>query len=758
MNMTTKSPKTPSQDAQGRWGDLLSPTQVLTGHEPTTSVVSKIKKKQPRNRKLQRYCRKLRKQGVDKATIQMYERTALLEQQDASRNMDMEQTVPLNDTQKLPGPYNPERKTTKRKRDESTKQDGQYQDTSMSKSFSQLSMKENSKKKKKRSSSSSKTQEQPKEQQQQEEDENKVNIVADTVNKQARSLHYYLNTNNKTFKQMLKSVVVDDDKKFLQWCKSKENFDYVREHTRLLDRVYYLKLEEDLWKNYLIYGETYRCWTSSLSKTIINDNKLEFDYKISKKSMEKYIEKIKQNKATAEGEVQKHVLLLKNYQQPNSNINEQRLWAALLALVRKGQKKLSQHYEHRKERLKNSAQDYSLVKACYDCQPTQDEIMFMQIIWQATMNECKSQQNVDILKQHLYMKRIPKSLDYLDQSFSNVEHTLARPIYNDNIRTTFTTRHKKIIAQNKLDLMTLYISMSEAATRGYHQYGEDEKNKLIHRMNHDSLRQFFVEPFIQAIEHRQKHIRQYMQYATKRRLHFFYHRSDDRRQNWYRRSYHLNLYWDILPSSPIIEVHLKLTPEQLALLSRGPKYVPPCQSWFYKKKKKEKIIDEEHKNIMSTITEFFRQHGYYISKKRIDEFSNDLKNLLLRLYTKKLSRKLSVRAKREHKLIMSIRRYLRKYQQVILRRTDKSKVFHLGDANDYQRQVLEYMQETEAYEEITSGVSPLSANLQQVTVVLNQLYHVEKPLITKKQYEAMYPKENETELAHLYFIPKPHKI
>ncbi|CAF1684773.1 unnamed protein product [Rotaria sp. Silwood1] len=111
--------------------------------------------------------------------------------------------------------------------------------------------------------------------------------------------------------------------------------------------------------------------------------------------------------------------------------------------------------------------------------------------------------------------------------------------------------------------------MAESATRGYHQYSEDEKNKLINRMNHDSLRQFFVEPFIQAIEQRQKHIRQYMQYATKRRLHFFYHRSDDRRQKWYRRSYHLNLYWDILPSSPVIGVDLKLTTEQLALLSRG---------------------------------------------------------------------------------------------------------------------------------------------------------------------------------------------
>ncbi|CAF3280432.1 unnamed protein product, partial [Rotaria sp. Silwood2] len=66
---------------------------------------------------------------------------------------------------------------------------------------------------------------------------------------------------------------------------------------------------------------------------------------------------------------------------------------------------------------------------------------------------------------------------YLDQSFSNVEHKLARPIYNDNIRTTIAARHKKIIAQNKCDLMTLYISVAEVAVRGYRQYGENEKKK-----------------------------------------------------------------------------------------------------------------------------------------------------------------------------------------------------------------------------------------------------------------------------------------
>lgn len=117
-----------------------------------------------------------------------------------------------------------------------------------------------------------------------------------------------------------------------------------------------------------------------------------------------------------------------------------------------------------------------------------------------------------------------------------------------------------------------------------------------------------------------------------------------------------------------------------------------------------------------------------------------------------------VRAKREHKLIRSIHRHLHRYPQMILRRTDKSKVFHVGDANDYHTKVLQYMQETEAYEEITSGVSPLETNLQQVITVLNRLYKAEKPMITKKQYETMYPKEDNIELAHLYFLPKPHKV
>ncbi len=94
------------------------------------------------------------------------------------------------------------------------------------------------------------------------------------------------------------------------------------------------------------------------------------------------------------------------------------------------------------------------------------------------------------------------------------------------------------------------------------------------------------------------------------------------------------IHSDILPSSAIIEVFSKLTPEQLALLARGPKYVPLCQSQFYSKKHSEKTIESEYQNTVNTIKEFFRQHSYSISDKCVNEFCVDLKNLLQHLYTK----------------------------------------------------------------------------------------------------------------------------
>ncbi|CAF3901534.1 unnamed protein product, partial [Rotaria sordida] len=63
--------KNPSQDAQGHWYELLSPTQVLTGQQqqPQEHGDEKKKKKCRGNRRAQRLRRRLRQQGIDPDTI-----------------------------------------------------------------------------------------------------------------------------------------------------------------------------------------------------------------------------------------------------------------------------------------------------------------------------------------------------------------------------------------------------------------------------------------------------------------------------------------------------------------------------------------------------------------------------------------------------------------------------------------------------------------------------------------------------------------
>jgi len=107
------------QDAQGRWWEMLSPTQVLTGHEQ--QITRKKKGKCHGNRKLYHFKRKWRARGLDEEAIR-----ALIEAR-------QQQQLPKDDHKN-----NDRRKmvSEKRKRDRST----QASMTKSIKSLSQLSI------------------------------------------------------------------------------------------------------------------------------------------------------------------------------------------------------------------------------------------------------------------------------------------------------------------------------------------------------------------------------------------------------------------------------------------------------------------------------------------------------------------------------------------------------------------------------------------------------------------------------------------
>ncbi|CAF3558951.1 unnamed protein product [Rotaria sp. Silwood1] len=91
---------------------------------------------------------------------------------------------------------------------------------------------------------------------------------------------------------------------------------------------------------------------------------------------------------------------------------------------------------------------------------------------------------------------------------------------------------------------------------------------------------------------------------------------------------------------------------------------------------------------------------------------------------------------------------------IVLQKTDKSKVFHLGKLQDYHKKSKEYMEKTEAYECLHQN-NPLSNLIERTNKYLLNLRLTK--WITQKQYEQLGIKSNEVEVAHLYYLPKAHK-
>ena len=91
-----------------------------------------------------------------------------------------------------------------------------------------------------------------------------------------------------------------------------------------------------------------------------------------------------------------------------------------------------------------------------------------------------------------------------------------------------------------------------------------------------------------------------------------------------------------------------------------------------------------------------------------------LEQLIRDHYSKPIPKNLSNRAKYEYRIVRSIQSLLKRRPDIIIRRTDKSKVFYIGTLEDFERKSREYMEKTQAYEEIIDQHCPLADNLRSV--------------------------------------------
>ena len=223
-----------------------------------------------------------------------------------------------------------------------------------------------------------------------------------------------------------------------------------------------------------------------------------------------------------------------------------------------------------------------------------------------------------------------------------------------------------------------------------------------------------------------------------------------------RRRSKIFIYKTIIASSPFIQVDLQLPPQQMSMFINGLKYIIPRQSQLVSRKSIEEIITEQYQNISTNVKSCLQDNGIFITDPRAKHAFSVLERILHELYSKPLSKNLTRRAQSEYKIVRNIQRLLRQRPDIVIRRTDKSKVFYIGKAGDFERKAQEYMLKTQAYEEITSGRCPLADNLRAVQILLD--YLMNKNVLNKKQHNQLSPNLNALELGHYHGLPKPHKV
>ncbi|CAF1377319.1 unnamed protein product [Adineta steineri] len=141
----------------------------------------------------------------------------------------------------------------------------------------------------------------------------------------------------------------------------------------------------------------------------------------------------------------------------------------------------------------------------------------------------------------------------------------------------------------------------------------------------------------------------------------------------------------------------------MSMFINGLKYIIPCQSRF-SQKPIDDIITEQYKNVSTIVKDCLQDNRISTTDQLANQAFQALELIFQEYQSKNVSKKLKIRA-----------------QHIVIRRTDKSKVFYIGKAADFERKAEEYMLKTEAYEEIKNGRCPLADNLHAVQTLFDYL-------------------------------------
>ena len=343
----------------------------------------------------------------------------------------------------------------------------------------------------------------------------------------------YLKVSNRIFKQMLISSF-EGANKLVKRLNTSERINFVRQYAYLIHKRFYIELQQDQWKYYYDTGINTNIWSGRVSYRWAAMNSMYHTYGRSKKLIEQRLKTIARQYQEALQQLEQHA----NQQLPqcmsemNPPFDFQSMLTMVIALVRKGQHKLKQQYEHNKKMLIFDSTDHRLVQTVYDYKPNTQQIRSFRNRWKAIYNKKQMEEQIEILKHRIHSNCLPPAFNLLDFSLDKIDKILTRSrsstnnVDNDNNqRTTLCARRLKKIGRFKYDMLELSIAAGEEKVRYWDKIAKNAKKKLIAitaRLNKNGLLSDISKQFMTAIEAREKHMIERADYITQQKMKSFF--------------------------------------------------------------------------------------------------------------------------------------------------------------------------------------------------------------------------------------------
>ncbi|CAF4243088.1 unnamed protein product, partial [Rotaria sordida] len=318
---------------------------------------------------------------------------------------------------------------------------------------------------------------------------------------------------NRIFKKMLINSL-EGVKEIVKRLNSKDKINCIRQYAYLIHRLFYVQLQESQWKYYYDIGIQENIWSGRVSKKWAAMNSINYTYGRSKTLIVQCLK-------TVERQLQQASQVLQQF--GNQPLPQ--------SIVRKGQHKLKQQFEHNKKMLKLDSTDHLFVKNVYGFKPNKQQIRSIRNIWKAIQNKKQMKEQIEILKHRIHSNCLLPAFNLLDYTLDKIDKILSRSkqsASNDNAnqqQTILTARRLKKIGRFKYDMLELSIAAGEKKVRYYDKIAKKEKKKKLiitnkfKKTNSDSA---IFKQLMAAVEAREKHIIERANYITQQKMKSFF--------------------------------------------------------------------------------------------------------------------------------------------------------------------------------------------------------------------------------------------